>query len=558
MFSDPSFYAFILLCFYGLVIYPGCVFDTSGISGGAAYSITPPPDGCVNQYYYYDLNSYYGIYGFSPFPQYQLTSGSPPPGLELDVNSGILSGFPTVTGEFTFETDVVDAASAVLASGSFTININDFSIVSSFLPLICAGTTYTAVIDICGGIPPFTWKTIDWDPSVLPLNFTVPGPGNSRQNTLTGTPVTPGDYTLKIRVTDSRGDAFGIEKEFTLEVTNEITILTPPHLPTRVVGESFNQPLEACGGVVPYIWEEVGSWPSFLALDSNSGVISGTPNAAGVYLFKVKLSGGGWITEKYFSLTVAASPLVVTNITLNWLQECVLINNFNLSGMLSGGLGVPYWQLAAGETLPPGLSLSSGGVLSGQPTTPGSFEFIVNVYDGTTDPLNPPQGKVEVIVEAKPLYYGVEIERAYQWPPNPNNPNYQDPDDGINLSVDLGVKFDFQITDLNWETTWDSMAPTLSDPVEIREVYLKIEGLCGFEIRAKDIDKRDTDGNGFDSHVATFALWDLNHGFVGLINEADDIVQGPFTFRIWLVVPEDMNPEYVSGRIENIVVVDEP
>jgi hypothetical protein len=567
MFSDPLFYAFILLCFYGLVIYPGCKFDKSGLGGvGVAYSITPPPDGCVDQYYYYDLNSYYGIYGFSPFPQYQLTAGSLPQGLDPDVNSGILSGVPRVTGVFSFEIDVVDAASEVLASGSFTININDFSIVTSFLPLICAGTTYSAIIDICGGIPPFTWETIDWDPSVLPLNFTVPGPANSRQNTLTGTPVTPGDYTLKIRVTDSRGDAFRIEKEFTLEVTDEITILTPRHLPTRVVNEPFNQPLEACGGVVPYIWEEVASWPSFLALDSNSGVISGTPNAAGAYFLKVKLSseGGGSSTEKYFSLTVAASPLVVTAINLTGFYECVVYNNnsnMNLSGMVSGGLGVPFWQLAAGETLPPELSLSTGGVLTGRATTPGSFEFLVNVYDGTTDPLNPPYGEVSVEVLAEPPYIGLEIERAYQWPPDPDHLNYQDPDEGIDLDVNRGVKFDFQITDSNWETTWDSMAPTPQDPDERREVYLKIEGLCGVEIRAEDIDKRNTDGvnDPGEEHVARFALWDLNHGFVGLINEAvRSELESPFTFRIWLVVPEDMNPEYVSGRSEEIEVVDEP
>ncbi|MCK4942088.1 MAG: putative Ig domain-containing protein, partial [Candidatus Aminicenantes bacterium] len=357
MFSDPSFYAFIFLCFYGLVIYPGCKFDTSGIGGGVGYSITPPPDGCVNQYYYYDLNSYYGIYGFNPFPQYQLTSGSLPPGLDLDVNNGILSGFPTATGEFTFEIDVVDAASVVLASGSFTININDFSIVTSFLPPICAGTTYSAIIDICGGIPPFTWETIDWHPSVLPLNFTVPGPANSRQNTLAGTPVTPGDYTFEIRVTDIRGAAFRIKKKFTLEVTDEITILTPRHLPSGIVGVPYSHTLEACGGTTPYTWDKVDTtstpWPVFLLLDPSSGTLSGIPTAAGAYFLKVKLSeGGGSSTEKYFSLTVAASPLVVANMNLNFV-ECTPSANINLSGMLSGGLGVPYWQLAARETLPP-------------------------------------------------------------------------------------------------------------------------------------------------------------------------------------------------------------
>lgn len=557
MFSDPSFYALILVCFYGLVIYPGCVFDTSGISGGAGYSIIPPPDGCVNQYYYYDLNSYYSTYGFSPFPQYQLTSGSFPPGLNLDANSGILSGFPTVTGAFTFEVEAVDATSSVLARGSFTININDFSIVTSSLPPICSGTAYSAIIDICGGQPPFTWETIDWDPSVLPLNFTVPGPANSRQNTLTGTPVTPGAYTLKIRVTDSRGDTFRIEKEFTLEVTDEITILTPQHLPPGVVSILYNHSLKACGGVTPYTWDKIDTtttpWPVFLSLDPSGGTLSGTPTVAGAYVLKVKLSeSGGSSTVEFFSLTVAASLLTITNMNVTCI-ECIGCT-YNLSGMLSGGLGVPYWQLAAGEILPPGFNLSTGGVLSGMATTPGTFNFKVNVNDGTTDPLNPPQGTVTVTVSLNPADSGVAIERARQWPVDPN---YQPPD-RINLAENRKVKFDFQITNANWESTWNALVPTPMDPVEKRQVTLTVVGLCNVNISSIEIRKSDTDGDGVDEHVAVFALSDsLVQDFVQLVTAAGGVNSSPFTFRIKLNVPESMSTLAVS-RIENIIVVNEP
>jgi len=559
MFSDPSFYAFILVCFYGLVIYPGCVFDTSGIGGGVATSITPPPDGCVNQYYYYDLNSYYGIYGFNPSTQYQLTSGSYPPGLNLDVNSGILSGFPTATGVFTFEVEAVDTASVVLATGSFTIRINDFSIVTSFLPPICAGTTYSAVIDICGGQPPFTWATIDWNPSVLPLNFTVPGPANSRQNTLTGIPVTPGNYTFKIRVTDFRGAVFRIEKNFNLEVTDEITILTPKHLPAGVVGVPYSHTLEACGGVTPYSWAKVDTtvtpWPVFLSINSSSGTLSGTPTAAGAYFLKVKLSeGGGSSTEKFFSLTVAASLLTITNTSVTCI-ECIGCT-YNLSGMLSGGLGVPYWQLAAGETLPPGLNLNTGGVLSGMATTPGTFNFKVNVNDGTTDPLNPPQGTVTVTVSLNPADSGVVIERARQWPADPVDPNYKPPG-RINLAEDRKVKFDFQITNANWESTWNALVPTPMDPVEKRQVTLTVVGLCNVQISSIEIRKSDTDGDGVDEHVAVFALSDsLVQDFVQLVTAAGGVNNSPFTFRIKLNVPESMSTLAVE-RIDNIVVVNE-
>ncbi len=543
MFSDPSFYALILVCFYGLVIYPGCVFDTSGVGGGASYSITPPPDGCVNQYYYYDLNSYYSTYGFSPFPQYQLSSGSIPTGLNLDINSGILSGFPTTIGVFTFEVEAVDATSTVLSKGSFTININDFSIVTSFLPPICAGTTYSAIIDICGGMPPFTWKTIDWVPSALPLNFTVPGPDNSRQNTLTGTPITPGDYTFKIRVTDSRGDTFRIEKEFKLKITDKITILTPQHLPSGIVGVPYSHILEACGGTIPYTWDKIDTtttpWPAFLSLNSSSGILSGTPTVAGAYVLKVKLSeGGGSNTEKLFSLTVAASMLTITNTGVPCI-ECIGCT-YNLSGMLSGGLGVPFWQLAAGETLPPGLNLNTGGVLSGIATTPGTFNFKVNVNDGTTDPLNPPQGTVTVTVSLNPADSGVVIVQIRQgsWPAQPGDP----PLNWINLALDSKVKFDFQITNSNWESTWNGLPPTS------KGVVLSVIGSC-----SQKIDSTEIRVNASGDHVGVFNLSD----FVQLITAAGGVNNSPFTFRIKLNVPESMSTLAVD-RIENIVVVNEP
>jgi hypothetical protein len=49
----------------------------------------------------------------------------------------------------------------------------------------------------------------------------------------------------------------------------------------------------------------------------------------------------------------------------------------------TGGKAPLTWTVAPG-TLPPGLTLSSGGVLSGTPTTSGSFSFTVQVTDSTS------------------------------------------------------------------------------------------------------------------------------------------------------------------------------
>ena len=52
----------------------------------------------------------------------------------------------------------------------------------------------------------------------------------------------------------------------------------------------------------------------------------------------------------------------------------------------SGGTGTKTWSLASG-TLPPGLSLSSSGILSGTPTSTGNWVFTASLTDSSTPPM---------------------------------------------------------------------------------------------------------------------------------------------------------------------------
>ncbi len=54
----------------------------------------------------------------------------------------------------------------------------------------------------------------------------------------------------------------------------------------------------------------------------------------------------------------------------------------SLSSMVSGGTA-PYTYAISSGALPPGLTLSSEGVISGTPTSPGSFSFSVTVTDSS-------------------------------------------------------------------------------------------------------------------------------------------------------------------------------
>ncbi|HMC72605.1 MAG TPA: choice-of-anchor D domain-containing protein, partial [Mycobacteriales bacterium] len=61
-----------------------------------------------------------------------------------------------------------------------------------------------------------------------------------------------------------------------------------------------------------------------------------------------------------------------------------LVNNFYLSGFtVAGDTTPPYTWALAGGTLPPGLSLSTNGGLSGTTTTAGTYVFTVRVTDAS-------------------------------------------------------------------------------------------------------------------------------------------------------------------------------
>ena len=66
---------------------------------------------------------------------------------------------------------------------------------------------------------------------------------------ITGTPTSVGSYTFAIGVTDRNGAI--AEKEFTIEVTNPLSIVTD-NLPRATKGSPYQQSIAADGGTQPY------------------------------------------------------------------------------------------------------------------------------------------------------------------------------------------------------------------------------------------------------------------------------------------------------------------
>jgi hypothetical protein len=125
----------------------------------------------------------------------------------------------------------------------------------------------------------------------------------------------------------------------------------------------------------------------------------------------------------YASVEVLAVPLSVTTTTL---PAGVQDQAYTATLSATGGSPPYAWSLSSG-TLPTGLSLSTGGVISGTPTTVGTFSFTVTV----TDAAFRTSARSVSIAIVSPL--GLTI-----WPTTAAPGTV---DHGADNPVELGVKF---------------------------------------------------------------------------------------------------------------------
>ena len=158
-----------------------------------------------------------------------------------------------------------------------------------------------------------------------------------------------------------------------------ITTLT---LPAMTVDKPYSCQLAATGAA-PFTWKHyTGTLPQGLTL-SSTGLLSGTPNKYAGYVFAIEAKNSKGSDIRYYSVLVGTAP----EITTATLFAAIVNKTYSTQFYLSEVLGVITWSVAAGSTLPAGLTLSQDGLLSGTPTTAGTFNFSItatNQFGSTT------------------------------------------------------------------------------------------------------------------------------------------------------------------------------
>ncbi len=172
-------------------------------------------------------------------------------------------------------------------------------------------------------------------------------------------------------------------------------LITTTTLPEATVGETYSVTPATVGGALPFTWSVVsGTITSGLSLNTSTGAITGTPTDAGALAFTLRCTDS---TNNYddqaLTITINAAtssevvimePIDSTDPDVSSLLDDAVVGTAYSHTLTAMGGTSPYtWLLQAG-ILPPGLTLSSAGVISGTPTTSGTYEFTIRCTDSTS------------------------------------------------------------------------------------------------------------------------------------------------------------------------------
>lgn len=244
----------------------------------------------------------------------------------------------------------------------------------SSLPEASVGTASSQLIEFAGGTPPL-------DLALQPGGSLPAGLALSN-NQITGTPEAAGSATFTLVATDSSNPVKRtIDRKFTLRTAPYgLEISTEP----TAIEATYNEPLtvtfQADGGEPPYRWSTERPLPRGLALNSQTGELTGSPTTAGAASVMLRVRDAkSFSATRMVPLAIMVDPVKFTTDPAEGTAGLPLSLPFQIQG------GVPPYtvRLAKDSMLPEGLTLSNTG-LGGRPTTAGKSPITLEALDSSS------------------------------------------------------------------------------------------------------------------------------------------------------------------------------
>jgi len=343
------------------------------------------PDGTVNTAYSTTL----AASGGTPPYTWSVTSGSVPPGLSLSPPDGKLSGTPTSTGTFSFTVRVQDSANpSADSTKQLTLAVkNPVPSITGINPtsVNAGGPTFTLTVN---GSNFVSGATVRWNGSdrATTLNSAT----NLTASILANDIASAGAASVTVNnPAPGGGPSNAVSFTISSSPLPTLTITSSSPLPDGVVFSPYSQMLQASGGTPPYQWSLAsGSLPPGVTLKVDTGVLSGTPSAAGNFSFTFQVSDSTQPTAgsgtKDFALRINNPVPVLTGISPDSVTAGGARFTLTVTGTNFTANSVVTWE---GSTNLPTIFVNSGRL-----TASVSASNIVSSGSATVAVRNPSPG----------------------------------------------------------------------------------------------------------------------------------------------------------------------
>ncbi len=377
--------------------------------------------------------------------EYSVTGGQLPDGLMLPTPEGVLSGTPSTTGDYDFTVTVTDRFGCTdsrrytgTITGALKPDCDEipegavgedydvtFTATGSTEPFTCAfsglptgltgsgctikgkptaGGCYTVTVSACDITKTCTIvirPVITFSPDPLPhgractpyettiiasgctepYTFDEPPTGSLppglefHAGVIKGTPTEPGTYEFTVV---AREDGSHSESHKYTIVVDCPEIVIDPELPDATACEDYEHQFEPTGCPEPHEFHFApGTLPAGLQL-SETGLLYGRPELPGDYTFDVIVTPEGECEPTTFRVQLTVVCLV--KLSRSSLPHGVLGDAYDETLTACGGTP-PYTFSVISGSLPPGLTLSPDGDITGIPTALGCRTFTVRATD---------------------------------------------------------------------------------------------------------------------------------------------------------------------------------
>ncbi|MGK9086639.1 Ig domain-containing protein, partial [Brucella intermedia] len=328
----------------------------------------------------------YATRGVEPFT-FSVESGQLPPGVELNGVTGKLSGKPKVRGNYSFTLAVKDrfGASDTLAVSWGLDKPFQWEVDCPGGAELKVGSRVFCRIGVKNYVTGQMPFTMTWSGVPDGLRSSAASEGYPYINIL-GEPTKAGTYDIRVQARDTTGGTGEIVQRVTVHSKADIWVTIKgggSDVPPGKVGQEYKVTFEASRGTAPYQFSVEGPLPEGLSLDPVSGELKGIPTQTGTFDFVIRA------TDKTGDNNFRGNHLVISapeiTISPETLSNGKVGLDYSQTISASGGVAPYSFRHGINTSPPPGLSINEAtGVLSGKPTTAGTFTF----WLGATDSYN--------------------------------------------------------------------------------------------------------------------------------------------------------------------------